>query len=116
MMESPRTPGRYHKVGIPTRLVFTGNSKVGKTSIINSFFSRYSKTERTREVTPYTVPGGHVQDLLSRSSLSKQGAPFTVQLIDSGGEARLRPAYQSSIYKLANAFIIVCAVDDQESV
>ena len=88
---------------------------MGKTSIINSYFSIYTNTERTREITPYTVPSKHINRILHDSNLKPPGAPFTVQLIDSGGDTRLRAIYEHSIYKQANAFMLVCSVNDRAS-
>lgn len=65
MSEVPRSPV-VRTVGIPTRLVIVGDSTVGKTTLINSFFSRFEHTKPTIEPTPRKVPQKEVDALLQR--------------------------------------------------
>lgn len=37
-----------------------------------------------------------------------------MELIDSGGQVRMRPAY-TAIFSKADAFVLVCALNDRES-
>ncbi len=94
-----RAGGDEHKV------IFVGDSNVGKTSIINKMFNLRS----TDDCYP-TVNAAYVK----LEYTPQNGSPIIFGLWDTAGQERFR-AICKNFLRGADIALIVCSVDDQES-
>lgn len=86
------------------RVVVLGSAKVGKSAIIwqflyDKFLTRYRKTVEDLYLAEYKLPGG---------------ASLTLEILDTAGSFRF-PAMRALSISTAGAFLLVYAVDNEES-
>ena len=84
------------------KIVFVGDSGVGKTTMINSYL--YETTEK------YTNPT--VGTMFFTKTLSIEGTVYTLQIWDTAGQERFR-AMTPLCFKDANGVIMVCDLTDK---
>lgn len=87
------------------KVIFVGDSSVGKTSIINKMFNLRSTDDCYPTVNAAYAKLGYT---------SQNGSPITFGIWDTAGQERFR-AICKNFLRGADIALIVCSVDDQES-